>query len=152
MKIEFSDEFLAQMWDGIDWEAAEEHLINMQRTLTVAAFRRDDKAILDLQKRIVRDQDNKCLAVRHVASHSGGPGIDGVRWRTSAQKMRAALSLTSKGYKAQPLRQINLVAKNTGKVRHAGLPTYYDRAMQVLYGYSFLLVAEAQAERKSFAF
>lgn len=152
MNIEFSDEFLAGMWDEIDWEEAEAKLVSMQRALTVAAFRRDDKAILDLQKRIVRDQDNKCLAVRHVASHSGGPGIDGVRWRTSAQKMRAALSLTSKGYKAQPLRQINMVAKNTGKVRRAGLPTYFDRAMQVLYGYSFLPVAEAQAERKSFAF
>jgi len=66
--------------------------------------------------------------------------------------MKAAMSLTSKDYHATPLRQILLKAKNSGKERRAGLPTYYDRAMNVLYGYSLIPVTEALAERKSFAF
>lgn len=152
MRIEFSDEYLARLWESIDWAAAEEKLATWQSELTIAAFRKDEKAIQGIQKRIVRDTDIKCLAVRHVANSGSGPGVDGVRWKTNAQMMRAAMSLSSKDYKAQPLRQINLIAKNTGKERKTGIPTYHDRAMSVLYGYSLIPVAEAQAERKSFAF
>ena len=66
--------------------------------------------------------------------------------------MRAAISLTSKDYHASPMRQILITAKNTGKERRPRIPTYYDRAMNVLYGYSLIPVTEAMAERKSFAF
>ena len=152
MGIVFSDEYLGSLWDAIDWETAKEKLAAMQADLTIAAFRKDAKAIQELQKSIVRDIDIKCLAVRHVVQSRSGPGVDGVRWRTSGEMMRAAMSLTSKDYKAQPLRQINIISKNTGKERKSGIPTYHDRAMNVLYGYSFIPVAEAQAERKSFAF
>lgn len=152
MGIVFSDEYLGSLWDAIDWETAKEKLAAMQADLTIAAFRKDAKVIQELQKSIVRDIDIKCLAVRHVVQSRSGPGVDGVRWRTSGEMMRAAMSLTSKDYKAQPLRQINIISKNTGKERKSGIPTYHDRAMNVLYGYSFIPVAEAQAERKSFAF
>ncbi len=152
MNIEFPDEVLAQMWDAIDWPAAEEKLAQLQERLSIATFGRKEKDIENLQKRIVRDLDIKCLAVRHVVSSSMSPGVDRVKWRTSAEKMRAAMSLTSKDYHASPLRQILIIAKNTGKERHPRLPTYKDRAMNVLYGYSLIPVTEAMAERKSFAF
>lgn len=152
MRIEFSDEYLASLWEQIDWKATEEKLAQLQEKLTIAAFRHDAREIEQLQKRIVRDTDIKCLAVRHVVASTSGPGVDGVRWKTPAEMMRAALSLTSKDYKASPLRQILLKAKNTGKERRPRLPTYYDRAMNVLYGYSLIPVTEATAERKSFAF
>lgn len=152
MGIDFSDEYLAQQWESIDWDLAEKKLADWQEELTIAAFRKDAKAIQGIQKRIVRDVDIKCLAVRHVANSGSGPGVDGIRWRTKAEMMRAAFALSSKNYKAQPLRQINFIAKNSGKERKTGIPTYHDRAMNVLYGYSFIPVAEAQAERKSFAF
>lgn len=151
-KINISEELFDITWKRIDWLSAERKLADWQRELTIAAFRKDTKLVTDIQKRIVRDLDVKCLAVRHVAASGSGPGVDGVRWRTPSQMMRAAISLTSKDYHATPLRQILLVAKNTGKERRAGIPTYYDRAMQVLYGYSLLPVVEATAERKSFAF
>lgn len=152
MNIEFSDSYLASLWEKIDWNAAEKKLSDLQEELTIAAFRRNSKEIINLQKRIVRDLDIKCLAVRHVANSTSSPGVDGVKWRYPAELMRAALSLTSKDYHASPLRQICLIAKNTGKERHPQLPTYYDRAMGVLYGYSLIPVTEAWAERKSFAF
>lgn len=152
MSIEFPDSYLAELWNTIDWSDVEEKLAIIQEKLSIAAFRRDDNAIRQLQIKIVRDPDFKCLAVRHVTESTSSPGIDGVRWRTAAEKMRAALSLTSKDYHAMPLRQILIVAKNTGKERRTGLPTYYDRAMNVLYGYSLIPVTEAVAERKSFAF
>lgn len=152
MSIDFTDDYLAGMWDRLDWPSIEQKLAAWQEELTIASFKGNDKLISDIQKRIVRDIDIKCLAVRHVVSSGSGPGVDGVRWRTSAQMMRAAMSLTSKDYHASPLRQIIMTAKNTGKERRTGIPTYYDRAMNVLYGYSLIPVAEAKAERKSFAF
>lgn len=118
----------------------------------MAAYKRQNNNIQRLQSYIVNDIDIKCLAVRHVANSGSGPGVDRIRWKTPAEYMRAALTLSAKGYKAKPLRQIGMKAKNTGKMRYAGIPTYFDRAMNVLYGYSFIPVAEAHAERKSFAF
>ncbi len=152
MKIDFTDEYLASLWEQINWPAAEEKLSQLQERLTIAAFRHDEKEIEQLQKHIVRDIDIKCLAVRHVVASTSGPGVDGIRWKMAAEMMRAALSLTSKDYHATPLRQILLKAKNTGKERRPQLPTYHDRAMNVLYGYSLIPVTEATAERKSFAF
>ncbi len=66
--------------------------------------------------------------------------------------MRAALMLTSKNYHAQPLRDIKVKSKPTGRERTYGLPTYFDQAMQVLYGFSLAPVLEAWGEKKSFAF
>lgn len=152
MSIEFPEEYLASMWDAIDWTAVEEKLATLQASLSRAAFRNDKAEIEKLQKKIVRDTDIKCLAVRHVVESTSGPGVDGVRWKEPAEMMKAALSLTSKDYHASPLRQILITAKNTGKERRPQLPTYFDRAMNVLYGYSLIPVTEATAERKSFAF
>lgn len=152
MSIELPEELLTRMWEEIDWMAAEQKLADLQEKLTIAVFRRNAKEMEDVQKRIVRDTEIKCLAVRHVVNSSSSPGVDKVRWKTPAEMMRAAMSLTSKDYHASPMRQILITAKNTGKERRPRLPTYYDRAMNVLYGYSLIPVTEAMGERKSFAF
>lgn len=149
--MEMPDELLGQLWDNMDWKAAEEKLAELQARLTLAAFRQDEKEIQVIQKRIVRDIDIKCLAVRHVTKSTSTPGIDGIRWHTSAEQMKAAMSLTSKNYRASPLRQIIIVDKK-GKERRPSIPTYFDRAMNVLYAYSLIPVAEAIGDRKSFAF
>lgn len=149
--MEMPDELLSKLWEDIDWKAAEEKLTKLQARLTLAAFRKDDKEIEDIQKRIVRDIDIKCLAVRHVVKSTSTPGVDGVRWRTAAEQMKAAMSLTSKGYRASPLRQIIIIDKK-GKERRPNIPTYFDRAINVLYAYSLMPVAEARGDRKSFAF
>lgn len=99
----------------------------------------------------MRLNEAKLLAVRHVCDSSSGPGVDRIIWTKPEEKMKAALSLTSRGFKAKPLRDIIVHSKSTGKDRRMGLPTYYDRAMQVLYSYSLAPVAEATADRKSFS-
>ncbi len=147
-----TDEELSERWLTVDWVAAEDALLDMQQKLTKGAFVGDMARIEQMQKRIVRSDAAKLLAVRHVTETSSGPGIDGVKWTTHAEKMRAALMLTSKDYKAQPCRHIVIQSKYKTKERRISVPTMYDRAMQVLYAYSLDPVAEATAERKSFAF
>lgn len=152
MNIDFPDELLAPMWEKMDWPAAEEKLALLQEKLSIAAYRKNYKEIEDIQKRIVKDTDIRCLAVRHVVNSTCSPGVDKIKWRTPAEMMRAALSLSAKDYHASPMRQIVIKAKNTGKERRPRLPTYFDRAMSVLYGYTLIPVTEAMAERKSFGF
>lgn len=150
--MELPEELLARTWDQYDWKHAENTLAELQKALTIAAFAHDDKRIFDIQKRIVRNDEVKALAVKHVTDHASGPGVDKVKWTTSADKMRAVSSLDSKNYHASPMKQVIIHSKPTGKERRIGIPTFYDRAMQVLYDYSFAPVAEAWADRKSFAF
>lgn len=150
--LDFSDNYLAKKWREIDWEAVEDRLMKMQARLTLATYRSDWRRVKQLQEKIVLDQGIQCLAVRRIAGMSAGPGVDGVRWKTDAQKMTAALEMNPQEYNAQPLRQVVFEAKNTGKIRRTGVPTYLDRAMQVLYGYTLLPVTEAMADRDSFAF
>ena len=151
-KLIITDEQLGQYWDKMDWKVLEDRLAAMQADLTKAVFAGDMERVKQIQRRIVNDRDNKCLAVRHVAASGSGPGVDGIRWKSSAEKMKIALSLTSEGYHATPVRRILVKSKHTNRERNFGIPTYYDRAICVLYGYSLLPVTEAMADRKSFAF
>lgn len=150
--IDFPDEYLGELWDEMNWTAAEKLLADMQKRIALAAQQRDDEKIKTLQMQLVRQTEIKQLAVRKVCSSDSGPGVDEVKWKTPGEKMRAALMLTSKNYRAQPMRDIKVKSRSTGKERTYGLPTYYDRAMQVLYGFSLAPVLETWAEKKSFAF
>lgn len=150
--MEIDEKVLAKTWDKIDWIETENELAELQKKLTIAAFAKNMDSIEKYQKMIVRNLSAKCLAVRQVSQNNGSPGVDGIRWRTSAEKMKAAFSLTSKNYHCSPMRQIVITAKNSGKERRPQIPTYYDRAMSVLYGYALLPVVEAWGDKKSFAF
>jgi RNA-directed DNA polymerase len=140
------------LWDTAAWSEMEEHLLNMQSKICKAVYNRDDEARVDWQTRLVRSLDAKMLAVRHVCESSALPGIDGVKWNTSAEKMQAAISLTSKDYKASPMRMVIVQPKGSNKKRNIQIPTSYDRAMHALYAYSLDPVSESSGEKKSFAF
>ena len=147
-----SDELLADMWNNIDWKRAEARLADLQAQITQAVIDHDKERRRALEDEIVEDLDVRCIAVRYVASGKSGPGVDCVRWRTPADCMRAVSELRPDEYVASPLRQIDVVAKGSGKVRHFGVPTYHDKAMARLYSYVLSPIVEATAERKSFAF
>jgi group II intron reverse transcriptase/maturase len=147
-----NDRSLGNLWDYTNWRDCEAKVSAMQRRIALAAIRRDDCGRIEAQKDLVCSVDAKMLAVRHVSDNMNTPGIDGVRWLTSAEKMKAALSLTSKGYDAKPMRQFILQQKGSNKERRVQIPTAYDRAMQVLYAMSLDAVSESAADKKSFAF
>ena len=147
---ELSDEDMAVMWRAIDWGKMENQLLRVQQRLARAAYSGDSEAVTALQKQLVRSLPAKVLAVRHVVQINSAAGVDGVRWQTDAEKMRAALSLTSRGYHAKPYRRI--IVSERGKERRIHVPAAYDKAMQALYAYSLDPVAESTADRKSFAF
>ena len=147
---ELSDEDMAAMWRGLDWAQLEDELLEYQQSLARVAFAGHWGHVDKLQKQLVRSLAAKALAVRHVVQNDSEPGVDGVRWRTDGEKMRAALSLTSKGYHAKPYRRFLL--RDGNKERRINVPTAYDKAMQALYGFALDPVAESTADKKSFAF
>ena len=61
---------------------------------------------------------SKLMAVKRVVQNQGGktPGVDKIIWKTPQQKMKAAQSLTRKGYQTQPLRRI-YIPKKDGRLR-----------------------------------
>src|SRR3972149_2944 len=91
--------------------------------------------------------------VRRVTSNKGArtPGVDGEIWNTPAKKMKGALSLIRKGYKALPLLRV-LIPKRNGKYRPLGIPTIKDRATQALYLLTLEPIAETTADPNSYGF
>lgn len=149
--MNLSDQQYEDMWKSVDWKQAQATLAGYQADLTKAAFAHATNIIRQLQQKIVNDMDVRCLAVRHVSKLDSAVGVDGVKWRTDAERMRAAMALATKNYHAQNLRLIKIKDKN-GKERHPCIPTYFDKAMSVLHSYALAPVVEAWSERKSFAF
>ena len=145
---------LAQLWNNRQrqFEKYEKKLASIQAEISLYTLLRDNGEVLKRQIRIMDDIRFKCLAVNKVAKASAPPGVDDVKWKTNADKMRAALDLEWRNYKASPKRIIEIKSKNTGKVRRTGILTYRDKAMSILCGYTFSPVEEAYADRSSFAF
>ena len=90
-----------------------------------------------LQHLLVTSFEAKGLAVKKVTSNKGKrtAGVDHMKWDTDAKKIEAICLLKRRGYKAFPLRKVN-IAKANGKTRSLGIPTMKDRAVQdISYGF-----------------
>ena len=140
-------------WNSIDWEEAEAHVSRLQFRIAMATTERNWERVRKLQRQLTNSLHAKMVAVRRVTSNKGAktPGVDGELWNTPAKKMKAALSLTSKGYKAKPLRRV-YIPKRNGKRRPLGIPTMHDRAMQALWALALDPVAEVTGDRHSYGF
>jgi len=103
---------------AIDWKAAHETLLKLQKNIALAAIKKDRDEITKAKKRFVHFIEAKALAIRHVCDGNNLPSIDGVKWESDADKMRAELSLDSRGYKASPTRLLVIATKGQIKGRH----------------------------------
>ncbi len=140
-------------WGTIDWDLAELKVKQMQARIVKAVKEGKLRKVKSLQYLLVNSYYAKLLAVRRVTQNKGKntPGVDGVRWESSAQKLKAANSLTKTGYKAMPLRRVN-IPKSNGKLRPLGIPTMRDRGMQALYLMALNPIAETTADTNSYGF
>lgn len=153
IRADLDSDLLGDIWQNFDFDKAEDKIFKLQCKLTKAAMNNNTPLRIKLQNQITHSTEARMLAVRKVAERSkASPGIDGVEWNKASDKMRAAINLNNGIYKAKPLRQIIFRDKKTGKARQLGIPTVYDRSMQVLYSYALEPVEEALADRRSFAF
>ncbi|MDI9638681.1 reverse transcriptase domain-containing protein [Geitlerinema splendidum] len=91
--------------------------------------------------------------MRRVTQNSGAktPGVDGVLWRTSRQKIQAVNSLQRRGYNPQPLKRI-YIPKRSGEKRLLSIPTMKCRAMQALHLLALEAIAEMKADKNAHGF
>jgi RNA-directed DNA polymerase len=145
---------LKAIWNNIDWHKVEEHVNRLQIRITKAVIQKKRNLVKRLSYLLTHSHFAKLLAVRKIIQNKGKrtAGIDGIQWRTPEDKMKAALSLTDKQYKAKPLKRIYIEKFGKKEKRPLGIPTMYDRAMQALYTLALNPYAEATADSTSFGF
>ena len=145
---------LAAQWKSIDWNHAEAVVNRLQARIAKATQEKKWHTVKRLQYLLTHSYYAKLLAVRKVTTNKGKntSGVDKELWSTPASKMRAALSLSDKGYKAHPLRRVYIDKKGKKAKRPLGIPTMYDRAMQALYALALDPVSEVTADKHSFGF
>ena len=99
---------LESQWKKIDWKKAEAEVNRLQTRIAKATQEKKWNTVKRLQYLLTHSYYAKVLAVRKVTTNKGKntPGVDNQLWSTPASKMRGALSLTDKGYKAKPLRRV----------------------------------------------
>lgn len=145
---------LRNQWNSIDWKKVEKHVNRLQVRITKAVIEGKWWLVKRLQYLLTHSYFAKLLATRNTNQNKGKrtAGIDGETWSSPEAKMKAALSLTDRRYKAKPLKRIYIEKYGTTKKRPLGIPTMYDRTMQSLYALALEPIAEVTGDQRSFGF
>lgn len=142
-----------QNWLTINWEQVTKEVKRLQMRIAKAVREKRHGKVKALQWILTHSFSAKLLAVKRVTSSTGAhtPGVDGVKWKTPKQKMKAVKSLQRRGYHPLPLRRI-YIPKKSGGDRPLSIPTLQDRSMQALYLLALEPVAEMRADRNAYGF
>ena len=124
-------------WKEIDFSKCECKVRKLQIRIAKAQKKKRYNKVKALRYLLATSYEAKALAIRKVTSNKGKrtAGVDHMKWDTDAKKIEAICLLKRRGYKAFPLRKVN-IAKANGKTRSLGIPTMKDRAVQdISYGF-----------------
>lgn len=143
-----TDEDLAVQWRSADFKQLKGELQKKQREISYAAYKQRWGRVQVLQDELTSSYAARMLAVKTVIDKNSAAGVDHVKWKTDVQAMRAAISLTSRNYRALPYRHLEI--ELNGKIHIIHVPAAKDKAMLTLYAYAFDPVSEATADKKSF--
>ena len=140
-------------WRDIDFPKCERKVHKLQVRIAKAQKEGRYNKVKALQHLLVTSHEAKVLAVKKVTSNKGKrtAGVDHVKWDTDAKKIKAVSTLKRRGYKALPLKRVN-IPKSNGKMRPLGIPTMRDRAMQALSLMALEPVTETEADANSYGF
>ena len=140
-------------WHSINWKKVRRGVKSLQRRIVKAVETKHfhkAKALLFL---LARSFYGKLPAILRVTTNQGSKtcGVDKVLWNTPARQWKAIKQLSMKGYKAEPLKRKSIPKKN-GKLRHLGIPTMRDRAVQAMFKSGLEPIAETTADLNSYGF
>jgi RNA-directed DNA polymerase len=140
-------------WSSINWKIVSHGVKSLQARIVKAVKAKHfhkAKALLHL---LTRSYYGKLLAILRVTTNKGSRtcGVDNELWDTPYRKWKAIGQLNVKGYKAKPLKRKSIPKKN-GKLRHLGIPTIRDRAIQALFKLGLEPIAETTADPNSYGF
>jgi RNA-directed DNA polymerase len=140
-------------WNSINWKRVEKKVKELQIRIAKAVREGSNRKAQSLQWLLTHSFYAKLLAVKRVVTNKGKrtPGIDGEIWKTAKQKIEATARLRRRNYRPQPLRRVYIRKKN-GEPRPLSIPTMADRAMQALYLFALIPVAETMGDPNSYGF
>ena len=103
----------AKTWKEIKWDQVEVEVKRLQMRIAKATQEKRFGKVKALQWMLTHSYNAKRLAVKRVTANKGAktPGVDGVIWSTSKQKLEAINDLYRRGYRAKPLRRIYIPKK-----------------------------------------
>jgi len=140
--------------NGHNFKLYRKVVLEMQIRIAVAWNSGDLLEAKRLQTQLVRKYEARALAVWTVITNPGGktPGVDKVVWRASNDLSEVIVKLRNlRNYKAQPVRRV-YIPKSNGSLRPLGIPTCFDRAVQTLWSFALIPIAECSADERSFGF
>lgn len=95
-------------WKAIKWQPVVASVRRLQIRIAKAYREGRYGKAKALQRLLTTSYHAKLLAVKRVVQNRGAktPGVDGVIWSTSQQKIEAVTTLKRRGYKTKPLKRI----------------------------------------------
>jgi RNA-directed DNA polymerase len=140
-------------WNSIKWKKGTRAVKSLQARIVKAVKEKHFHKVKALIHLLSHSFYAKLLAILRVTSNKGCKtcGVDNILWNTPLRKWKAIEQLNIKGYKAKPLKRKSIPKKN-GKLRHLGIPTIRDRAIQALYKLALEPIAESMADPNSYGF
>lgn len=150
----YTDKELEKQWEIIDWNKANSYINRLQIRIIKAEKSKKFTLVKRLQYLITHSFYGKLIAVKRVTTNKGKktPGVDGIIWLTSSEKMKAVPKLNTNGYQASPLKRVYIEKYGKKEKRPLSIPTIKDRAMQALYLLALEPLAETNADVISFGF
>jgi RNA-directed DNA polymerase len=140
-------------WTSINWEKVAHAVKSLQRRIVKAVKAKHFHKAKTLMYLLAHSFYGKLMAILRVTTNKGSKtcGVDKVLWNTPLKKWKAIEQMSIKGYKAKPLKRKSILKKN-GKLRHLGIPTIRDRAIQALFKLAIEPIAETTADPNSYGF
>lgn len=140
-------------WHSINWKKVSRSVKSLQMRIVKAVKAKHFHKAKALFHLLTRSFYGKLLAILRVSTNKGSRtcGVDKVLWDTPHRRWKAIEQFTIKGYKAKPLKRKSIPKKN-GKLRHLGIPTIRDRAIQALFKLGLEPIAETTADPNSYGF
>ncbi len=140
-------------WPSIDWKKVRRGVKSLQTRIVKAVKAKHFHKAKALIHLLTHSFYGKLLAILRVTTNQGSKtcGVDKVLWDTPESKWKAIEHLSIKGYRAKPLKRKSIPKKN-GKLRHLGIPTMRDRAVQALFKLGLEPIAETTADLNSYGF
>lgn len=141
-------------WRSVDWKIVRAEVRRLQVRIAKAVSENKFRKAKSLQWILTHSYYAKLWAVKRVTTNKGNrtPGVDGIVWTTSGEKLDAVKLLKRRGYQPLPLKRIYIPKKNKTKKRPLSIPTMTDRAVQALYKLALEPVAETLADPNSYGF
>jgi len=140
-------------WHSISWKKVRRGVKSLQRRIVKAVETKHFHKAKALLYLLARSFYGKLLAILRVTTNEGSKtcGVDKILWNTPARRWKAIKQLSMKGYKAEPLKRKSIPKKN-GKLRHLGIPTMKNRAVQAMFKSGLEPIAETMADLNSYGF